>query len=76
MTQEDRWMAKYTEVMDFMEKNHRNPSRHRLEEHDMLNWLKANRKKMNAGLLNEPRLSLFKTLLVIGEKMKRVNQWG
>ena len=27
--------------------NKRNPSRHRIEEHDMLNWLKANRKVMN-----------------------------
>ena len=49
MDQETRWLTKYNEVMEFMEKNHRNPSRHRMEEHDMLNWLKANRKKMNAG---------------------------
>ena len=49
MTQEERWLKRYQDVMDFMEKNHRNPSRHRLEEHDMLNWLKVNRKKMNAG---------------------------
>lgn len=42
MTQDERWLTRYREVMDFMEKNHRNPSRHRIEEHDMLNWLKAN----------------------------------
>jgi hypothetical protein len=75
MTQEERWMLRYNEVMDFMEKNHRNPSRHRLEDHDMLNWLKANRKKMNAGELSEPRLSMFKELLEIGEKYKRKNQY-
>ena len=39
MTQDERWNKRYQDVMDFMEKNHRNPSRHRLEEHDMLNWL-------------------------------------
>ena len=61
--------------MDFMEKNHRNPSRHRLEEHDMLNWLKSNRKKMNAGELKEPRLGMFKELMVIAEGYKRVNQY-
>ena len=55
MTQEERWLAKYNEVKGFMEKNHRNPSRHRLEEHDMLNWLKANRKKVNAGSLKAER---------------------
>lgn len=60
MDQETRWSTRYNEVMEFMEKNHRNPSRHRLEEHDMLNWLKSNRKKMNAGELREPRLGKFK----------------
>lgn len=44
MTQEERWLAKYNEVVEFIENNHRNPSRYRIEEHDMLNWVKANRK--------------------------------
>lgn len=51
MKQDERWMVMYNEVVDFMESNHRNPSRHRIEEHDMLNRLKDNRKKMNAGSL-------------------------
>lgn len=50
MTQEERWMVKYNEVIDFIEANHRNPSKHRIEEYDMLNWLKANRKVMNKGV--------------------------
>ena len=32
------------------------PSRHRIEEHDMLNWVKANRKALNAGKLKEERV--------------------
>lgn len=76
MTQDERWLFKYNEVKEFIEGEHRNPSRHRIEEHDMLNWLKANRKKMNAGKLVEPRLSMFISLLEIEEKYKRVNQWG
>ena len=76
MTQDERWLTKYNEVMEFMEKNHRNPSRHRLEEHDMLNWLKANRKKMNAGELLEPRLGKFKELLALCEEYRRVNQYA
>ena len=75
MTQDERWKAKYDEVMDFIETNHRNPSRHRIEEHDLLNWLKATRKKMNAGELKEERLELFQKLLEKGEKYKRVNQY-
>lgn len=75
MTRDERWLVKYNEVMDFMETNHRNPSRHRLEEHDLLNWMKATRKRMNAGELKEPRLSLFKDLLALVEKYKRKNQY-
>lgn len=75
MTQDERWIAKYNEVVEFIDTNHRNPSRHRIEEHDMLNWLKANRKKMNAGEFKESRLNLFKELLEQVELYKRKNQW-
>ena len=75
MTQEERWLTKYDEVKDFIEANHRNPSRHRIEEHDMLNWVKTNRKRMNAGEIKEPRLRLFKELLVLSEEYKHKNQW-
>ena len=53
MTQEERWLTRYNELMGFLEENHRNPSRHRIEEHDLLNWLKANRKVMNKGEMKE-----------------------
>lgn len=76
MTQEERWMKRYNEVISFIETNHRNPSRHRLEEHDMLNWLKASRKKMNAGELKSERVVLFEKLLALVEENKHVNQWG
>mgnify|MGYP006896856132 CR=1 FL=1 len=75
MTQDERWMAKYNEVMDFIETYRRNPSRHRIEEHDMLNWLKATRKRMNAGELKADRVELFQKLVEIGEKYKHVNQY-
>lgn len=75
MTQEERWMVKYKEVVDFIQTNHRNPSRHRIEEHDMLNWLKATRKKMNAGELKEDRVVAFEKLLTLCEQYKRKNQY-
>lgn len=75
MTQDELWMAKWQEIMDWMESNHRNPSRHRVEEHLMLNWIKHNRKLMNAGALKEDRLERFKELLEKGESLKRVNQY-
>ena len=75
MDQETRWLTRYNEVKEFIEREHRNPSKHRIEEHDMLNWLKANRKKMNAGELKPDRVSKFKELLQIGERYKHVNQY-
>ena len=61
--------------MDFMETNRRNPSKHRIEEHLMLNFIKHNRKLMNAGKMKEERMALFNKLLTLGEKYKRINQW-
>ena len=75
MTQDERWIAKYNEVVEFIQTNHRNPSRHRIEEHDMLNWLKANRKTMNAGKLKTERIEKFEKLLVIVDENRHINQY-
>lgn len=75
MTQEERWNTRYEEVMEFIELNHRNPSKYRLDEHDMLNWLKANRKFLNAGKLKPDRVEAFKKLLALMEECKRKNQY-
>ena len=72
MPQDERWQERYIEVKDFIESNHRNPSRYRIEEHRMLNFLKHNRKLINAGVMKEDRWELFLKLLEVGEKYKRV----
>jgi len=76
MTQDEQWIAKWQEVIDFMETYHRNPSKHRIEEHLMLNWIKHNRKLMNAGEMKEERVKLFRELLNIGERYRRKNQYS
>ena len=75
MTQEERWMQRYNEVVEFISTNHRNPSKHRIEEHDMLNWLKANRKLMNKGEMKGKRIDGFNELLAKIEEYKRKNQY-
>lgn len=62
-------------MVEFVETNHRNPSRHRIEEHDMLNWVKANRKVMNAGKMRPEKVEAFKKLLGLMEECKRKNQY-
>ena len=40
MTQEEGWMRQYREVMEFIETNHRNPSKYRAEERNYYNFVK------------------------------------
>ena len=75
MTQEERWLKRYEEVVGFIQTNKRNPSRHRIEEHDQLNWLKANRKAMNAGKMKAERVEKFRKLLEMTEQYRRKNQY-
>lgn len=75
MTQDERWQANYKEVVDFIEANKRNPSKHQIEEHDHLNWLKANRKVMNVGKMKLERVERFRKLLELTEQYKRKNQY-
>ena len=62
-------------MKSFIETNKRNPSRHRIEEHDYLNWLKANRKVKNAGKMKAERVEKFRKLLELTEQYKRKNQY-
>ena len=75
MMQEEQWQARYDEVVKFIKANHRNPSKHRLEEHDMLNWVKQQRKLKNKGELKAERVEMFKRLLELTEQYRRKNQY-
>lgn len=75
MKQDEKWIIKYNEVVGFIEANHRNPSRHRIEEHNMLNWLKACRKMINAEKMKPERVKKFEELQELMEEYKRVNQY-
>ena len=68
-------MTRYKEVVSFIETNHRNPSKYVAEDRDMLNWLKANRKTLNAGKMKADRVEKFRKLLELTEKYKRKNQY-
>lgn len=76
MSQDERWLQKYNEVKDFIVKNKRNPSRHNIEDHLLLNWIKHSRKLLNAGTLKAERIEAFEKLLRLCEEYKRVNQYA
>jgi hypothetical protein len=76
MTQDERWQRQYEQMMAFMEENHRRPSKHRLEEHDMLNWFKATKKQIAKSKCPPERLEKFARLMEVADKYRRVNQHG
>ena len=67
MTQEERWQQQYERVMEFMKTNYRRPSKHRLEEHDMLNWFKHTKKHAAKGTLTPDRMKKFALLLEVAD---------
>lgn len=76
MTQDELWLKKYQEVKDFIETHHRNPSRYNPEERfRFCNWIKQNKKLLNAGEMKGDRVALFEKLLEMGEKYRRKNQY-
>ena len=76
MTQDEKWLAKYNDVKAFIEKEHRNPSRYNPEErYKYCNWIKHNRKLLNAGEMKQERVTYFERLLSLCEEYKRVNQY-
>ena len=76
MTQDEQWQAKYQEVVAFIEKNKRNPSKYDDEERGQyLNWIKHNKKLYKAGELKSERVEKFRELLALMERWRRKNQY-
>ena len=76
MTQDEKWQARYEEIVEFINRNQRNPSKHDEEERGKyLNWIKANRKALNAGKMKAERVEKFRKLLEMTEQYRRKNQY-
>ena len=76
MTQDELWLNKYQEVVAFIEKNKRNPSKYIDEERGKyLNWLKHNKKLFAAGEMKEERVVPFQKLLDLCEQYRHKNQY-
>lgn len=76
MTQDEIWLSKYRDVVTFIEKNKRNPSKHNDEERGKyVNWLRHNRKLFNAGEMKGERKEKFEKLLGMMDLYRRKNQY-
>ena len=75
MTQDEKWQARYEEVVAFIEREHRNPSKFIPEERGLRNWVRHQQKLVNKGELKAERVGIYKELLVLMKENKRKNQW-
>ena len=75
MDQDTRWLARYNEVITFIETDKCNPSNYNPEERLMCHFIKRNRKLMNAGEIKVERVVLFEKLLALCGEYRRVNQY-
>lgn len=75
MTQDQRWQIRFDEVMNFIEKEHRKPSKYYPKEKLMFHFIHHNNKLYNAGTMKVERMETFEKLLALCEEYKRVNQY-
>lgn len=76
MTQDEKWISRYSEVVTFIETNKRNPSRYNDTERGVYcNWLKHNKKLFNNGELKPERVEKFSKLLELTKQYRRKNQY-
>lgn len=69
-------MVRYNEVIEFFERENRNPSKYDAEERGRYGtWLKHNRKLYNSGEMKEERMSKFKELVYLCEANRHANQY-
>lgn len=69
MGQETRWLKRYNEVMELMERKHRKPSQYYLEEKLMFHFIRHNKILYNAGSLkpeHKKTMRLFVLIVSIG----------
>ena len=76
MKQDHIWERNYLDILNFMNENKRRPSKHNLEEHQMLNWLKYQKKRFVQGKMKPERADRFHQLLDLAEQYLRKNQYA
>ena len=69
-------MIRYKEVIEFMEHEHRKPSKYYPEEKLKFHFIHHNKKLYNAGVMKAERVEDFERLLTLCEEFKRINQYG
>ena len=76
MTQDEKWFEQFREIMNYMRRYKRRPSKHHKEDAKMHNWIKYNKKLLAKGELSYAREWRFKRLLALAAYYRRLNQYA
>lgn len=76
ISQDERWEQNLAAIRQFIEENKCLPSKHRIKEHRMLNWLKYNRKLVAHGKLSPERQTKFEQLMAAANDFHKLNQYS
>lgn len=72
---DEKWQTMYCQIMAFMKKNKRRPSKHFVEDRTMSNWIKYNKKRYSRGLMDECHIKKFEKLLATAQSYYHTNQY-
>lgn len=76
MTQDELFEQHLQELEQYVKKYRRFPSKHRIEDHKLLNWMKYVRKQLKAEQLSADRASRFVALLERYGQYRKLNQYS
>ena len=76
MHHDELWDLNYERMMQFLQRRRCRPSKYCVEERQMLNWFKHNKKKLARGTLPEHRIERFQVLLEEASRWQRRNQYA
>lgn len=57
--------------MGYLQRNGKRPSKYKVRDMHLVNWMKYNRKRRNKGLLAPERCELLDKLIAEAERLKR-----
>ena len=75
MTQDELWLAKWQEAIDFLETNRRKPSKFIPEGRNLRSWWKHNEKLINAGDLKPDRVEMLGKAVMDELRSKGKSAW-
>ncbi len=74
-TNDLKWAANLDMIMGFIREHGYRPSKYKADERNMINWVKSQKRRYEAGIMPEYRREPFRQLLELMVALRRRNQY-